>query len=887
MQQKIGGYGLYTVSTSQTVASTQITASSSAVVIARWSGTMFVVLTVTSGVITIGQTLTANGIIVGTTITAFGSGTGGTGSYVLSVAQTFPGVLKSVSASSTAVFTASITTTTMTVTNIVSGIIALGQSISGTGVSAGTTITGLVTGGVGTYQISKVPTASGSGLITPLLSGQFSGLKLNFAQNNTASFIDTYSRTLVMINFDGYYDSDLITNPQFSGMVNQVYDITPTRTATAMGTWIGTSLTITSVVGIADLLCKGQFIGGTGITGGTKILSQLNGNPGTTGTYIISQAQAADTGGLGLSITITASPVAVGVGTWSANTATLTISSTTFGAFEIGQTVSAIGIVPGTTIIAFSAGVYTLSITQTTSGNSLSISGETLEVSPSMILDDYNDILGWTDSGNSKLYFYRYVPYAEDFFPYGTAYATVSENRFPMGAFIDKGMANPQFGSYLDCYGHGRCTGAAGNWVCDCDKGYYGNCATKNCPYGIPWFSEPAVDDIAHDIPVECSNAGICDRTTGNCLCGRGYEGIACERSQCSGATGDSWDCSGRGRCFSMRDLAATHLNSEGSSDPVIYGTNPHDPSTWDADMVFGCAADTYGYFPRSIEMLTAAQSFATPSLKHIHNISAALMSDLSGLSCPYTYNTRLKDAIYPSGSSQFTASWTATTLSVTAVSSGVIKVGQILVGNGLAKRTTVVAFLTGTGGVGTYTISADAFSTPPLPQSGEGINVVITASSPSHMTFQEEVQSITCTATSGNFAFTFRGETTKNLDAATCTAGDLQTALEDLTSIGEVSVSVTSGNGVICSAGAGITSLVTFHTEFGKIPTLIVTGTAIASFTIANHVEAPKNMLVECGGKGSCDASTGQCVCWPNWGSSDGFGSAGTLGDCGHSLIY
>jgi len=48
-----------------------------------------------------------------------------------------------------------------------------------------------------------------------------------------------------------------------------------------------------------------------------------------------------------------------------------------------------------------------------------------------------------------------------------------------------------------------------------------------------------------------------------------------------------------------MRDLGDHHLNSAGTSAPVQYGTNPHDPVTWDADMVtvFICLYHVYFMF--------------------------------------------------------------------------------------------------------------------------------------------------------------------------------------------------------------------------------------------------------------------------------------------------
>ncbi len=57
-------------------------------------------------------------------------------------------------------------------------------------------------------------------------------------------------------------------------------------------------------------------------------------------------------------------------------------------------------------------------------------------------------------------------------------------------------------------------------------------------------------------------------------------------------------------------------------------------------------------------------------------------------------------------GASVTTGSITGTTLTVTAVTSGSITVGQTLVGTGITLGTTVLAVLTGTGGIGTYTVS-------------------------------------------------------------------------------------------------------------------------------------------------------------------------------------
>lgn len=72
------GVGTYQVSVSQSVASTTITGS---------YGTL-TVTAVASGALAVGQVLSGSGVTAGTTLTAFVSGTGGTGTYVVSPSQT-------------------------------------------------------------------------------------------------------------------------------------------------------------------------------------------------------------------------------------------------------------------------------------------------------------------------------------------------------------------------------------------------------------------------------------------------------------------------------------------------------------------------------------------------------------------------------------------------------------------------------------------------------------------------------------------------------------------------------------------------------------------------------------------------------------------------------
>lgn len=64
-------------------------------------------------------------------------------------------------------------------------------------------------------------------------------------------------------------------------------------------------------------------------------------------------------------------------------------------------------------------------------------------------------------------------------------------------------------------------------------------------------------------------------------------------------------------------------------------------------------------------------------------------------------------NAVVAPRDAQITASIVGTTLTVSAVTQGTLAVGQQLLATGVAPGTTITAFLSGSGGTGTYTISA------------------------------------------------------------------------------------------------------------------------------------------------------------------------------------
>ena len=131
------------------------------------------------------------------------------------------------------------------------------------------------------------------------------------------------------------------------------------------------------------------------------------------------------------------------------------------------------------------------------------------------------------------------------------------------------------------CSSHGSCNS---NNVCKCDSqwNYYPDCSGRVCPSGLAWADKASTENNAHQ-NVECSNRGLCDRSTGVCDCLAGFEGSACERTQCSHSL--SQRCSGHGQCLSTSILF----------DIYTPGSVAGQYSSWDGTHTTACSCD-YGY---------------------------------------------------------------------------------------------------------------------------------------------------------------------------------------------------------------------------------------------------------------------------------------------------
>lgn len=167
------------------------------------------------------------------------------------------------------------------------------------------------------------------------------------------------------------------------------------------------------------------------------------------------------------------------------------------------------------------------------------------------------------------------------------------------------------------CNGHGRCTSYD---MCICNRNWQAaDCSERVCMFGLAHVDTPKGDldnsgevsgpnspviqnnyvypygtteqfpqmedsDLAQlensaHYYMECSNKGKCDRSTGECVCYDGYDGVACQRASCPGYPNS---CSGHGVCKTIKQLAESNYEN-------VY-------ELWDKDATMGCECDA-GYY--------------------------------------------------------------------------------------------------------------------------------------------------------------------------------------------------------------------------------------------------------------------------------------------------
>jgi hypothetical protein len=228
------------------------------------SGTTLTVSAVASGSLAVGQVISdLTGLLaVTTTITSFGTGAGGVGTYSVNISQsvTSEAMTASQPASTIAIPRARIGSTIYSA-QYVPVVAALGSwaQVASIGIGSANTPDATVVGHILGTVMTVTSVTSGTILLGDTIDDS-TGLILN---------------------------STVITSFGTGTGGTGTYNINNTQNvgATFTGTGSGTNLTASSVTGTIGI---GQLILGTGVPGGTTIVSQTSGTPGGTGVYVTS-----------------------------------------------------------------------------------------------------------------------------------------------------------------------------------------------------------------------------------------------------------------------------------------------------------------------------------------------------------------------------------------------------------------------------------------------------------------------------------------------------------------------------------------------------------------------------------------------------------------------
>jgi hypothetical protein len=393
-----GGVGTYTVDVPAATYSGTIT------------DTTLTVTSVSSGMLYAGQVVSGPDVIAGTRIVRQSAGAlGGAGTYA--VDKSHPGgsvATGGARSDPTASFTGTIAGTTMTVSAVNTGTLFVGQTLTGTGVTAATTIFRQIDGtpgGVGTYGVSlsqNVPTTT---TITATVASTSLGAPA-FTIDDTAPTVVSVTSTTnnvavglgtavpITVTF-----SEPITT---TGVSNLLMNTGTNATCAAVSNVRTLSCSFTPVVG--NSVTALDFSNASALTG--TIRDQALNNFVSTGALLnfslapnairvetdpyvsgITSTTPNGTYGAGYPVDVdvnfnramTIVPNAVVTGSISGTT--LAVSGVQDGALAIGQSLYGSGVTAGTTITAGSGTLWTVSPSQTVaSGSTISATALTLPI---------------------------------------------------------------------------------------------------------------------------------------------------------------------------------------------------------------------------------------------------------------------------------------------------------------------------------------------------------------------------------------------------------------------------------------------------------------------------------------------------------------------------
>jgi len=160
-------------------------------------------------------------------------------------------------------------------------------------------------------------------------------------------------------------------------------------------------------------------------------------------------------------------------------------------------------------------------------------------------------------------------------------------------------------------------------------------------PFGtteqFPQMQDSDLQDLTNSAHyyMECSNKGKCDRTTGECQCYDGYDGVACQRASCPGYPNS---CSGHGVCKTIEQLAAADNGN-------VY-------KLWDRQTTMGCQCDS-GYSGADCSQRECKYGVDPLYLDDVSTVKASIYDFATLTTGLYTVDPAADDEYFTNGEQQ------------------------------------------------------------------------------------------------------------------------------------------------------------------------------------------------------------------------------------------
>lgn len=694
------------------------------------SGNVLRVTAISSGQIVVGQLFTGTNVTANSIVTAFGTGTGGLGTYYLSQSSTVT-TTTSMTADATLIagqklsgvgipdgvfitsgsggigtytispsnysgycaFTASIASYTMNVTAISSGSLQVEQTIL-TGLSdTSTTIVSISKGtspNIYVCILSKSASVNATSMTAAksvdnlvcfakqyTLSGNVtqSTPAWNLARASTPIFVasSTYSYSYVP---QASISGKTITVHSATGtafFVNQVINGAGILSGTTLGSALATSANSTATISkwhtgsftatISENIMSvsavatgglevGQNIFGTNVASNSVVLAQLSGTVGGVGTYQLSLPSTISSSSL-------TSAVATAVFMATISGTTMTVTSVLSGSLRVNHTINGYSnITAMSTGTSGGIGTYTLSASATISSSTLMIAtvlagtGDFV-YSGNAVLTPGLTLAGAGVDSSTKIVGPKIVA------------ATAS------GSITGKTFSSSNFdGTFAAGYGLMGDDIVPGT--------FFTATNTVNRVYNIS--SKPMVA-----IPgtwAQCATGSIAGTvlTAGGTQAYTFYPGMSIFVNAFFTATisSSTMTVSAVSEGTLAIGMVVTGLNVPTNTVITALGTGTGGIGTY---TISTSATISTGIIMMAEFILPPNTKIVSQSSSTVFNLSASV-------------------------SASFTASFSSTTMTVTAISAGTLDIGQIVTGTSVTANSVIIAFGTGAGGVGTYTLS-------------------------------------------------------------------------------------------------------------------------------------------------------------------------------------